>query len=139
MRTHLDTLKFFLSTPCHRREKKKKKKNLILTTLAPSCRREIHEIEKRKRERRKKRLLKQKQEEHDRQERMMRILEKNPMLAYNMQNGQLPAAFPSRSAGGPPMPAPAPKKAGRDERYGGPPPPPDLSGNPYASSAARYR
>ncbi|RMY14962.1 hypothetical protein D0868_01158 [Hortaea werneckii] len=99
-------------------------------------RREIHEIEKRKRERRKKRLLKQKQEEHDRQERMMQILEKNPMLAYNMQNGQLPAAFPSRSAGGPPMPAPAPKKAGRDERYGGPPPP-DLSGNPYASS--RYR
>ncbi|KAI7689372.1 hypothetical protein KC353_g19635 [Hortaea werneckii] len=94
-------------------------------------RREIHEIEKRKRERRKKRLLKQKQEEHDRQERMMQILEKNPMLAYNMQNGQLPAAFPSRSAGGPPMPAPA---AHRDSRHGGPPPPPDLSGNPYAPS-----
>ncbi|KAI6848763.1 hypothetical protein KC332_g2583 [Hortaea werneckii] len=106
-------------------------------------RREIHEIEKRKRERRKKRLLKQKQEEHDRQERMMQILEKNPMLAYNMQNGQLPAAFPSRSAGGPPMPTP--KR--RDERYpgaggvgGGPPPPPDLSGNPYAPSpSSRYR
>ncbi|KAI7024808.1 hypothetical protein KC355_g1295 [Hortaea werneckii] len=96
-------------------------------------RREIHEIEKRKRERRKKRLLKQKQEEHDRQERMMQILEKNPMLAYNMQNGQLPAAFPSRSAGGPPMPAPA----HRASRHGSPPRP-DLSGNPYASSA-RYR
>ncbi|RMY35646.1 hypothetical protein D0865_13856 [Hortaea werneckii] len=98
-------------------------------------RREIHEIEKRKRERRKKRLLKQKQEEHDRQERMMQILEKNPMLAYKMQNsGQLPAAFPSRSTGGPPMPAPA----HRDSRHGQGPPPPDLSGNPYASSS-RYR
>ncbi|KAK4508378.1 hypothetical protein PRZ48_002116 [Zasmidium cellare] len=82
-------------------------------------RREIQEIEKRKAQRRKKRVARQKQEERERHERMMNILEKNPQLAmgYHMQQNGYPLL---------------PGQGGQSGQGSQAPPPPDLSGNPYA-------
>ena len=87
-------------------------------------RREVHEIEKRKRERVKKRRLQKEQEEKDRQERMLQIMSQNPMLAYGLQNGQMPFNYPQRGGGAPMPQMQMPMRAG--------PPPADQSGNPYA-------
>jgi len=73
-------------------------------------RREIQNLERRKGLRRKKRIAQEKADERERHERLMSIMEKNPNLAMGYHAAQV---------GGVPQVA-------------GPPPQPDLSGNPYA-------
>lgn len=90
-------------------------------------RREIRQIEQRKRERRKRVEAKKRKEEADREERMMQLMAQNPQMMLQ-QGGGMPMM--SGGMSGMPMSMYAPQ---------GPPqpPPPDNSGNPYASTPYR--